>query len=243
MSASAGNNLKQLASLCRSLISNVLHAEVFAGVGLSSRSSASVLNEETLKPIVELLSTVTKEDVGLATARVASNNRSVGYIRIYSDEILSVGIFVIPCSISIPLHDHPDMCVLSKVLYGSVQVESYDWDQCSVSPNTATKPLVNHGNIATKVFDGELKEGQLNTLYQNSGGNLHKFTANSKEGCAILDIIAPQYDENKRPCTYYKAMPLGTATSNKFCLESVEESEDFCITNWAYQGLDWGFDC
>lgn len=38
----------------------------------------------------------------------------------------SVGIFVFPPHAEIPLHDHPDMVVLSRVLYGELQVQSYD---------------------------------------------------------------------------------------------------------------------
>mmetsp|Transcript_20316 Transcript_20316/g.34922 ORF Transcript_20316/g.34922 Transcript_20316/m.34922 type:complete len:407 (+) Transcript_20316:97-1317(+) len=38
----------------------------------------------------------------------------------------SVGIFVFPPNTEIPLHDHPGMVVISRVLYGVLQVQSFD---------------------------------------------------------------------------------------------------------------------
>ena len=38
----------------------------------------------------------------------------------------SAGIFIFPPNAEIPLHDHPDMVVLSRVLYGELRVQSYD---------------------------------------------------------------------------------------------------------------------
>lgn len=41
-------------------------------------------------------------------------------------KLYSIGIFIFPPSARIPLHDHPNMAVLSRVLYGEVTARSFD---------------------------------------------------------------------------------------------------------------------
>ena len=60
-------------------------------------------------------------------AIMPKRNGCVRYLHISERESLySVGIFVFPPHSKIPLHDHPGMTVLSRILYGSITSKSYD---------------------------------------------------------------------------------------------------------------------
>jgi len=50
-------------------------------------------------------------------------------------EEYTIGIFVFGPHENIPLHDHPEMCVLSRVLYGDLQRLSLDLDRSGRDPN------------------------------------------------------------------------------------------------------------
>lgn len=116
-----------------------------------------------------------------------------------------MGVFCFPAGATLPLHDHPEMVVLSKLLYGSVRVRSYDW--VAAPPRSAARKC----GLARVVAADEVRRapGEASVLFPRSGGNLHAFTAMTP--CAILDVLTPPYsEEHGRPSTYFTDVPISS---------------------------------
>lgn len=124
-----------------------------------------------------------------------------------------VGIFVLPPHAQIPIHDHPKMCVTSKLLFGNCHLKSYDWLTTALHSSIGKAPPrhVTH-QYAELIDDGWKETNEVWSLFEDNG-NLHAITAGD-EGCALLDVISPDYDHVERKCTYYK-----------------EDSNDACTTD------------
>lgn len=104
-------------------------------------------------------------------------------------------IFMLPEGTQLPVHDHPGMSVVSKLLYGCVRVRKFAW------LDDATACLVQ---------EDVLQQGDFAYLFPERDGNLHEITA--YEESAFFDVLTPPYDPtNGRGCTQFKAETL-TAT-------------------------------
>jgi hypothetical protein len=89
----------------------------------------------------------------------------------------------------IPLHDHPELDVISKVLCGRIRVRAYEWIDASSLVARACNELI-------------LGPEDEALVLRKSPGTLHTITA--IEPAVFLDLFSPYYDDEVRPCSYYK---------------------------------------
>jgi hypothetical protein len=161
----------------------------------------------------------------------------VRYIHI-SDvpEHYSVGIFVLPPYTKIPLHDHPGMCVLSRVLYGDV--ERLSLDVCppdSVAPwNPQEWP---EGTLRATRQRLQRLSAPMSTQLFPYQGNLHEFTA-GPQGAAILDVLLPPYSiDHHRDCTFYN-IALDPSLSDSYYIVPTGQPEEFHCFSGFYKHLN-----
>ncbi|KAG8047428.1 hypothetical protein GUJ93_ZPchr0008g13240 [Zizania palustris] len=156
----------------------------------------------------------------------------ITYVHIHQCADFSMGVFCFPAGATLPLHDHPEMVVLSKLLYGSVRVRSYDW-ATGPPPGSATTPKSGLARVVA-ADEGRHAPCKTSVLFPRSGGNLHAFTAVTP--CAILDVLTPPYSEElDRPSTYFNDIPIPSLPGFAF-LEETNLPEDFSVAGAPYLG-------
>ncbi|PIN10790.1 cysteamine dioxygenase [Handroanthus impetiginosus] len=203
-------------------------------------SATSPPSPHAINKLSSLLDSIGPADVGLSDAskeddrghgplgifsfnRIDRWSQPITYVDIHEGENFTMCIFCFPTSSVIPLHDHPGMTVLSKVLYGSLHLKAYDWAE----PACILKIDNSAVRLAKLAVDKVLTAPcSPSILYPRSGGNLHCFTAITP--CAILDILAPPYDEFAcRKCSYYRDYPYSSLPIEDNERSGVGKDEDY----------------
>ena len=183
-------------------------------------------SDEAQSRIGSILDAMQPCDVGLDAGVIGKLMQESGsdtpHTCIYRDHKFSIDIFIFSPGSSIPLHDHPNMTVFTKVLHGSLRVFSCDF---TCEKNT-------HAKVA---LDTVLEAPVTSVLYPDEG-NLHMFEADSTSGCVILDLITPPYDGEERNCTYYKHTHV--SGNSEESIYKLEEDHDitFYTSTFAYKG-------
>ncbi|XP_042497142.1 plant cysteine oxidase 2-like [Macadamia integrifolia] len=242
---SMNNVVQKLFQTCR---------EVFATGGADV-----VPSPDDVERLRSVLDSMKPEDVGLSEEMACFRTSDyegtppITYLHLYECDRFSIGIFCLPQSGVIPLHNHPGMTVFSKLLFGSMHIKSYDW-ATDVSHNTNENFNPSHyqssyvGNRLVKIKNDSVFTVPCNTsiLYPAAGGNMHCFTAVTS--CAVLDVLGPPYnDAEGRHCTYYRDFPYASFSGDADLvpeeereeyawLQEREKPEDFVVVGAQYRG-------
>ncbi|BBH06950.1 Protein of unknown function D [Prunus dulcis] len=169
------------------------------------------------------------EDVGLSRdlqffkpKTVVQGTPRVTYTTIYECSNFSLCCLFIPATGVIPLHNHPEMTVFSKLLLGKMHIKSYDLVDPVNSDGSTPAPQLRLAKLkADSVFTSPCN---TSVLYPTEGGNIHAFTAITP--CAVLDVLGPPYSkEDDRDCSYYKDHPYAAYSNGE---ASVTEGNGDC---------------
>jgi hypothetical protein len=193
----------------------------------------------------EAMDALTSDDVGLRPGGADSSpGGPVAYHHVHAEPSLSIGIFVLPPGASIPLHDHPGMTVLSKLLFGSLRVVSYDMPSAAgaATPNNPFQALLrgSGGGVSRRLLCDAPSRREVcapcPTLRLDAvGGNIHSFEA--LEHTAIFDVLTPPYsDFEGRSCHYYEVDEAGVLESGVHKLREVPWPESLRVVNRPYDG-------
>lgn len=139
-------------------------------------------------------------------------------------------IFMLPAGCTMPLHDHPGMTVLTKILAGRVDIASYSFKSpvdgqyaASTNQSTMRREVTPYWRQTMTTDSTDTSMGIL--LPQL--GNLHSMRA--IESTLFFDILAPPYNPPHSDCTYYR---LERTSPDMRVLRGQEAEMDSIHSQW-----------
>eukprot|EP00737_Agarophyton_chilense_P001373 gb/GEZJ01001542.1/.p1 GENE.gb/GEZJ01001542.1/~~gb/GEZJ01001542.1/.p1 ORF type:complete len:253 (-),score=36.71 gb/GEZJ01001542.1/:1120-1878(-) len=179
----------------------VLHART------TSSGKQITLSDVQLSELAQTVAAMNAEDLVIERKRFideandCEDHESVVYVPVAENENCTLAVFVIPPGRSIPLHDHPHMYVVSRVLWGELEVNAYD-----IHPSDSAN-LPNGHLYARETGPQVIPSDQVKSLTPTSN-NVHAFS--TSEWTAVFDVLLPPYNaEQRRDCTYYEVLLPG----------------------------------
>lgn len=168
------------------------------------------------------------------------------YIEIFENQVFNMSIFILKPGFKMPLHDHPHMHGMLKVISGAVRIKSFTKIKSeNVQQQNLNTPLDEFQCSETcKPFLAEISDFKIcdaNTescILTPDDSNYHEIEAVDGPS-AFLDILAPPYstyirDDKVRKCRYYKV--LQEISSNMVQLEEIPAPRWFYCDQAPYLG-------
>ncbi|KAK9400417.1 2-aminoethanethiol dioxygenase [Crotalus adamanteus] len=205
-----------------------------------------------LQRLRELLGQVRAEDLGLQPRGPSPvpgpRQPPVSYMHICETARFSMGVFVLRAGACIPLHDHPGMQGLLKVLYGTLRIACLDAPAGEETEEEEEEPLPGGREpqdpsstaaaaARPRRLRALLRSHRLYTaaappcLLSPQRDNLHQIAAEGGPA-AFLDILAPPYDPALgRDCHYYRlpdGQSLPPPPAPLWLLETPQATDFWC---------------
>lgn len=211
-----------------------------------SFDASAVGEEDFCEKQSELIALVTA--VRAADLKIAPRKRKAGskpdtttppvtYMHICETDAFSMGVFLLRSGASIPLHDHPGMNGMLKVLYGKVSIRCFDKLEHGTSELPLFEPPLaafQKDSLRRSVLRsvGEYSEDSGPCLLTPLRDNLHRIDALDGPA-AFLDILAPPYDsEDGRDCHYYNVLTRAEAAGPVAQQHDAEVENDKETETW-----------
>lgn len=155
-----------------------------------------------LQQLKTMLDTLTAEDVNLDPALLEDNTWNdpqkapMTYIELYQDTHVNIGMFVLKPGSTLPLHDHPKMHGLLKVIAGEIKIANYSIRSSNGEEIIAERHEDIVADATSEACILKPRDHNLHEIYSIEGA------------AAFLDVLAPPYDVlvpeyGPRKCSYY----------------------------------------
>ncbi|XP_022902472.1 2-aminoethanethiol dioxygenase-like [Onthophagus taurus] len=159
---------------------------------------------------------------------VTPDKAPVSYINIFENDLLTMGIFILRPGMKIPLHDHPQMFGLVKVLMGQIRITSF-----SVN-DILNNCVINATKDPDIIMDNESDVCMLEPVSRN----IHEIESIGGPA-AFLDILSPPYSKREggddvRECTYF--MVKECLGGSLFKLQQIKPPNWFWTDHYEYDG-------
>ncbi|KAJ8372690.1 hypothetical protein AAFF_G00280190 [Aldrovandia affinis] len=196
---------------------------------------------ENQSKLSSLLTEMRAAELQIAPRKVEGSPASVAhsppvtYMHICETDAFSMGVFLLKNGTSIPLHDHPGMYGMVKVIYGKVRISSYDrvdkHSEAAGDPHFSPPVLPFQRDALRRSIRrsvGEYTDESSPCILSPQKHNLHQIDAVDGP-TAFLDILAPPYDpDDGRDCHYYKVLtPVSEVVGKK--PDSQEQRETWLL--------------
>ena len=139
---------------------------------------------ERVATLLPLLQSLRLDESELAELFATPSTKAWHSIELVEGPDVHATLFGLRAGAVIPLHDHPGMTVLCKVLHGRMRVSSLEWETA--------------GSSGRRLGTADVDPSSAPLFIRDS---LHEITALTD--CAFVDLFSPWYDPDCRPCTYW----------------------------------------